>query len=103
MTWYVDEVEAVAAVPDAVAVAGRVAWGVPKRPGQAATVSALVAATKCLTRQDSHAIRWPAPSVTQRWFASRARMRGAWHRRECQAPCRPLSPSASDGDGVWLR
>jgi len=57
MTWYVDEVEAVAVVPDAVAVAGRVAWVVPRRPGQAATVSALVAATKCLTRQDSHAIR----------------------------------------------
>ena len=57
MTWDVDEVEAVAAVPDAVAVAGRVAWEVPKRLDQAATVSALVAATKCLTRQGNPAIR----------------------------------------------
>ena len=57
MTWDVDEAEAVAAVPDAVAVAGRVAWGVPRRPDQAATASAPVAAIKCLTRQDSHAIR----------------------------------------------
>jgi len=57
MTWDVDEVEAVAAVPDAAAVVGRVAWGVPRRPGQAATACALVAAIKCLTRQDSHALR----------------------------------------------
>ena len=57
MTWDVDKVEAVAAVPGAVAVAGRVAWGVPKRPGRAATASAPVVATKCLTKRDSHAIR----------------------------------------------
>ncbi len=55
MTWDVDKVEAaveeaVAAVPDAVAVAGRVAWGVPRRPDQAATACAPVAVTKCLTR-----------------------------------------------------
>ena len=54
---YVDEMEVVVAVPDAVAVAGRVAWGVPRRPGQAATACAPVAVTKCLTRRDSHAIR----------------------------------------------
>jgi hypothetical protein len=57
MTWDVDEIEAVAVVPDVAAVAGRVAWVVPRRPGQAATVSAPVAVTKCLTRQDNHAIR----------------------------------------------
>ena len=55
MKWDVDKVEivaveAVAAVLDAVAVAGRVAWGDPRRPGQAATACAPVAATKCLTR-----------------------------------------------------
>ena len=50
MTWDADKVEAVAAVPDAVLVAGRVAWGVPRQPGQAATVYAPVAATKCLIR-----------------------------------------------------
>ena len=57
MTWDVDEMEAVAAVPDAVAVAGRVAWAVPRRPDQAATACAPVAVTKCPTRWDSHAIR----------------------------------------------
>ena len=57
MTWDVDKVEAVAAVPDAVAVAGRVAWVVPRRLGQAATASAPVAAIKCLTRQGNPAIR----------------------------------------------
>jgi len=57
MTWVVDEVEAVAAVLDAVEVVGRVAWGDPRRPGRAATASAPVAATKCLIRQDSRAIR----------------------------------------------
>ena len=57
MTWDVDKVEAVAAVPDAAAVVGRVAWVVPRRPDQAAIASAPVAATKCLTRQDSRAIR----------------------------------------------
>jgi hypothetical protein len=56
MTWDVDRVEAavaveaVAAVLDAAAVVGRVAWGVPRRPDQAATACAPVAATKCLTR-----------------------------------------------------
>ena len=68
MIWDVDKVERVvvervAAVPDAVAVAGRVAWEDPRRPGQAATACAPVAVTKCLTRQDSRAIRWLAPSV----------------------------------------
>ena len=57
MTWDVDKVEAVAAVLDAAVVVGRVAWGVPRRLGQAATACAPVAATKCLTRQDSLAIR----------------------------------------------
>jgi hypothetical protein len=62
MTWDVDRVEAVvveavAAVPDAAAVEGRVAWEEPKRLGQAATACAPVAATKRLTRQDSRAIR----------------------------------------------
>ena len=68
MKWDVDKVEivaveAVAAVLDAVAVAGRVAWGDPRRPGQAVTACAPVAVTKCLTRRDSRAIRWLAPSV----------------------------------------
>jgi hypothetical protein len=68
MIWDVDKVEAVAveavaAVPDGAAVAGRVAWGDPRRPGQAVTVCAPVAVTECLTRQDSRAIRWLAPSV----------------------------------------
>jgi len=63
MKWDVDKVEAVAAVLDAVAVAGRVAWGDPRRPDQAATACAPVAVTKCLTRRDSPAIRWLAPSV----------------------------------------
>jgi hypothetical protein len=63
MTWDVEKVEAGAAVPDAAAVVDRVAWVVPRRPDQAATVSAPVAATKCLTRQDSPAIRWLAQSV----------------------------------------
>jgi len=49
--------EAVAAVPDAVAVVGRVAWVAPRRPGQAATACAPVAVMKCPTRWDSHAIR----------------------------------------------
>ena len=57
MTWDVDKVEAVAAVPDAAAVEGRVAWVVPRRLGQAVTASAPVVVTKCLTRQDNHAIR----------------------------------------------
>jgi len=57
MTWDVDEVEAVAAVPDAEAVVGRVAWVVPRRPDQAATACAPVAVTRCLIRRDSHAIR----------------------------------------------
>ena len=57
MTWDVDKVEAVAAVPDVVAVVGRAAWVAPRRPDQAAIVSAPVAATKCLTRQGNRAIR----------------------------------------------
>jgi hypothetical protein len=57
VTWDVDKVEAVAAVPDAAAVVGRVAWGEPRQPGQAAIACALAVAIKCLTRQDSHAIR----------------------------------------------
>ncbi len=57
MTWDVDKVEVVAAVPDAAAVVGRGAWVVPRQPDQAAIASAPVAATKCLTRQDSRAIR----------------------------------------------
>ncbi len=57
MTWDVDKVEAVAGVPDAVAVVGQVAWGAPRRPGQAATVCAPVAVTKCLTRQGNPATR----------------------------------------------
>lgn len=51
------EVVAVAAVPDAVAVVGRVAWVAPRRPDQAATACAPVAVIKCLTRWDSHVIR----------------------------------------------
>ena len=57
MTWDVDKVEAMAAVLDEAAVVGRVAWGVPRRPDQAATVCAPVVVTKCLIRRDSHAIR----------------------------------------------
>jgi hypothetical protein len=57
VTWDVDKVEAVAAVPDAAAVVGRVAWGEPRQPDQAAIACALAVAIKCLTRQDSHAIR----------------------------------------------
>jgi hypothetical protein len=63
MTWDADKaeaavaVEAVAAVPVAAAVAGRVAWGVPRQPDQVATACAPVAVTKYLTRQDSRAIR----------------------------------------------
>jgi hypothetical protein len=62
MKWDVDKVEivaveAVATVLDAAAVVGRGAWGVPKRLALAAIASAPVAATKCLTRQDSRAIR----------------------------------------------
>jgi hypothetical protein len=57
MTWDVDEVEAVVAVPGAAAVAGRVAWVVPRRPGRVATAYAPVAPTRCPTRRDSHAIR----------------------------------------------
>ncbi|MBC8249108.1 MAG: hypothetical protein H8E90_05470 [Anaerolineales bacterium] len=53
----VAEVVAVAAVPDAVAVVGRVVWAAPKRPGQAATACAPVAVTKCLIKWDSHATR----------------------------------------------
>jgi hypothetical protein len=76
MIWDVDKVERVAveavalrqaqdvaAVLDAVAVAGRVAWGDPRRLAQAAAACAPVAVTKCLTRRDSRAIRWLAPSV----------------------------------------
>jgi hypothetical protein len=56
MTWDVDKVEAVAtievaaAVQDVVAVVGRVAWVVPRRPGQAATACVPIVVTKCLTR-----------------------------------------------------
>jgi hypothetical protein len=57
MTWDVDKVEAVAAVPDAAAVAVRAAWAVPRRLDQVAIACAPVVVTKCLTRQDSHAIR----------------------------------------------
>jgi hypothetical protein len=57
MTWDVDKVEVVVAVPDAAAVVGRVVWEVPRQPGQAATAFAPVVVTKCLTRQDSRAIR----------------------------------------------
>ena len=57
MTWDVDKVEVVVAVPAAVEAAGRVAWVVPRQPGQAANASAPVVVTKCLTRQDSHVIR----------------------------------------------
>jgi hypothetical protein len=57
MTWDVDKVEAVAVVPDAAAVAGRAAWVAPRRLDQAAIACAPVVVTKCLTRQDSHAIR----------------------------------------------
>ena len=54
---FLAEVEAAAAVPDEVVAVGRVAWEVPRRPDQAATASAPVAATKRLTRWDNHAIR----------------------------------------------
>jgi len=57
VTWDVDKVEVVVAVPAAVEAAGRVAWVVPRQPGQAATASVPVVVTKCLTRQDSHVIR----------------------------------------------
>ena len=63
MKWDVDKVEAavaveaVAAVPDAVPDAGRVAWGGPRRPDQVAIASAPIAVTKCLTRWDSPATR----------------------------------------------
>ena len=57
MTWDVDKVEAVAAVLDEAAVVGRVAWGVLRRQGQAATACAPVVVTKCLIKRDSHAIR----------------------------------------------
>jgi hypothetical protein len=57
MTWDVDKVEAVVAVLAVAVVAGRVAWVAPRRPDQAATVCAPVVVTKCLIRQDSHAIR----------------------------------------------
>ena len=57
MTWDVDKVEVVVAVPAAVEAAGRVAWVVPRQPGQAATACALAAVTKCPTRQDNHAIK----------------------------------------------
>jgi len=57
MTWDVDKVEAVAAVPVVVAAVGRAAWAVPKRPDQAATACAPVVDTRCLTRQDSHVTR----------------------------------------------
>jgi hypothetical protein len=46
MTWDVDKAEAVAAVPDVAAVAARVAWVAPRRPGQAATASSPVSAPK---------------------------------------------------------
>ena len=51
------EAVAVAVAPDAAAVAGRDAWVVPRRPGQAAAACAPTAVTKCLTRWDSHVIR----------------------------------------------
>jgi len=63
MTWDLDRVEAAvaveaaAAVLDAAAVVGRVAWVVPRQPGQAVTACAPVAVTKCLTRQGNPAIR----------------------------------------------
>jgi hypothetical protein len=57
MTWDVDKVEAVAAVLAVAVVADRAVWVVPRQPGRAATASAPVAVTKCLTRQDSRAIR----------------------------------------------
>jgi hypothetical protein len=57
MTWDVDEVEAAAALPDAAEVVDRVAWVVPRQPGQAATACAPVVVTKCLTRWGNHAIR----------------------------------------------
>jgi hypothetical protein len=50
-------VEDAVVVLDVVAVAGRVAWEVPRRPDLAATAYAPIAATKRLTRWDSHAIR----------------------------------------------
>jgi hypothetical protein len=50
-------VEAVVVVPVAAVVVGRVAWGVPRRPGQAATACVPIVVTRCLTRWDSHAIR----------------------------------------------
>jgi hypothetical protein len=50
-------VEAEVVVPDAVAVAGRVAWVVPRRPGQAAAACAPIAVTKRLIRWDNHATR----------------------------------------------
>jgi hypothetical protein len=50
MTWDADKVEVVVAVLDAAAVVGQVAWEVPRRLGQAATASAPVVVTKCLTR-----------------------------------------------------
>jgi hypothetical protein len=57
MIWDVDKVEVVAAVLDAVAAGGRVAWEAPRRLDQAAIACALVAVTKCPTKRDSHAIR----------------------------------------------
>jgi hypothetical protein len=57
MTWDVDKVEAVAAVLAVAVVADRAVWVVPRQPGRAATASAPVAVIKCLTRQDSRAIR----------------------------------------------
>lgn len=55
MTWDADLVVVVG--PGVAAVADRGAWVVPGRPGQAATASAPVAATKYLTRWDSRVIR----------------------------------------------
>jgi hypothetical protein len=48
--------EAAAAVLDAVAAAGRVAWEAPRRPARGATACAPVAVIKCLIRWGSHAI-----------------------------------------------
>ena len=50
-------VEAEGVVPDAVAVAGRVAWEVPRRPGQAAAACAPIAVTKRLIRWGNHVIK----------------------------------------------
>jgi len=51
------KVVAVAAVRDVVADVGRVAWVVPRQPGQAATACVPIAATRRLTRWGSHVMR----------------------------------------------